>query len=430
MGGNANATALRWLTRARCWLDALRSPTGLRASSAEGRYHAVFGRDSLWSGLLALDAADLRPGDEDLRAWALELTGDILLALARLQGTRVCDENEEQPGKIVHEYWPEPPRHLLEQAWPLVDGRYYGSADATLLFLIAGTRLWHAGPVGRERIADLWPALRAALEWTLAHAAVDGDGLVWVSALQPARRGLINQVWKDSHDSVQLPDGGAPEPPVAWVEPQAYALAALRGMAELLAWHGGEHALRAEVTARISSVETGLARFWLVEEQCPALALTRERRRIPMIASNVGHVLWCDALSPAQAGTTAARLMKRDMLSDWGIRTLSSGNYAFDPGSYHRGSIWPFDNAIAASALWRMGRWSEARELGSRVLSALEVFDSPVELYCALPAAWVRAPACVADVLYEYGGATRVQAWSAAGVLVFAAQLLAEVGGS
>jgi glycogen debranching enzyme len=193
----------------------------------------------------------------------------------------------------------------------------------------------------------------------------------------------------------------------------------------ILADRGGEAGLREELARRAERVEAGLERFWLPDEGCPAMALMREKQPIPMVASNIGHALWCGALTGARAAEAGARLMRPDLLTDWGLRTLSAANYAFDPSSYHCGSVWPFDNAIAASALWRMGWHDDARAIGRRVLAAIEAFGSPVELYCVLPGAWVTAPAAGGDVLYDYVEATRVQAWTAAAVLLFAAQIAA-----
>lgn len=418
--------AASWMARARGYLEALLTPSGLRASSAEGHFHAVFGRDTLWSVLLVLEAAALRPDDAELQAWALTVARPSLQALARIQGRHENDQNEEQPGKIVHEYWPEPPAHLLEHGWPMVDGRYYGSVDATYLFLITGARLWRMGAAGRALVGELWQPMQAALQWALTYGDADGDGLVEVAPRQPQGRGLTNQVWKDSGDSVRLPDGSFPQPPVAWVELQGYAIAAFRGMAAILADRGADAALRDEVTRRAGQIEAALGRFWLADEGCPAIALTREKQPIPMVASNIGHLLWCGGLTQARAAETATRLLRPDMLCAWGIRTLSAASYAFDPSSYHCGSIWPFDNAIAASALWHMGWYDDACTVARRVLEAIAAFDAPVELYCALPARWVKAPAATGDVLYSYLEASRVQAWTAAALLVFAAQLLAE----
>ena len=416
-----------WMARAQAWLDELQTPTGLRASSATGRYYALFGRDSLWSILLALEAARLRPEDGELARWTARLAERSLRVLAKTQGTRRHDETEEQPGKIVHEYWPEPPQRLTQNGWPLDDeGRYYGSADGTYLFLMAATTVWEQVVGGRELVESLWDHVLAALRWALADGDPDGDGLMEAWPRQPRGLGLTNQVWKDSDDALILEDGSVPDPPVAWVELQGYAIAVFRGVGEMLRARGEDAALQDELAQRAASIEAHLDRFWLPGEDCPAMALTRDKTPVPLVSSNIGHLLWCGALSGERVAATANRLLRPDLLTAWGIRTLSARSYAFDPTSYHRGSVWPFDNAIAAGAFWRMGRCEDAREIGRRVIAALEPFESPVELYCVLPPSWVRAPDVDGrEVLLDYRRASAVQAWSAAGLLLLGAQLLA-----
>ena len=417
----------RWMERARAWLDELQTPAGLRASSAEGHYYAVFGRDTLWSLLLALEAARLRHADGDLARWSAALATQSLRALAATQGAADDPEIEEQPGKIVHEYWPEPPAHLLARGWPLRDGRYYGSVDATYLFLIAVAMVWEQVADGRQLVASLWDHVLAALRWALDEGDMDGDGLVEVCPRQPRGAGLRHHVWKDSDDSLIAADGTSPAPPVAWAELSAYALAAFRGLGVILAARGDNPALRGELERRAARIAERFGQFWLPKERCPAMALTREKTPIPLVSSNVGHVLWCGALPDQRAQATAERLLLPDMLTAWGIRTLSSRSYAFAASSYHRGSVWPFDNAIAAAALWRMGRHEDARRIGRGVLAALQRFGTPVELYCVLPAAGAHAPdRDDSEALTPYRNACAVQAWSAAAVLLFAAQLLAD----
>ena len=411
--------------RARIWLDELKTPTGLRASSAADIYNALFGRDSLLTIMLVLEAARLRPGDTALAGWAADLAANSLRALAATQGTEERDENEEQPGKIVHEYWPEVPERLRGGHWPLYEGRYYGSVDATYLYLMAAGMVWEQVASGRDLVESLWDHVLAALHWTLTWGDVDGDGLVEVQPRQPQGWGLRNQVWKDSGDALLLEGGSLPQPPVAWIEVQGYALAAFRSMRMMLQARGEEPTLQAELARRMERLQQGLMQFWLPGERLPAMVLTREKKPAPLVSSNPGHVLWCDALPGPYAEATASRLMEKDMLTAWGIRTLASSSYAFDPLSYHRGSIWPFDNALFAAALWRMGRRESAQMLGRRVLDAFGRFGTPVELYCALPADWVRAPD-LGDVeaLVVYQRACTVQAWSAAAMLLFGAQLL------
>jgi glycogen debranching enzyme len=420
-----NAAAERWMRRARQWLDGLETSAGLRASSAAGQFHAVFGRDTLWSLLLILEAARLRPMDEEFMRWAAALAARELRALAACQGTVDDPEIEEQPGKIIHEYWPEPPAHLIRIGWPLRGGRYYGSVDATYLFLMAVAAIWEQVPEGRALVASLWENVLAALQWALAADRTDGDGLVVVSPRQPRGAGLRNQVWKDSDDSLVAADGSFPEAPVAWVELSAYPVAAFRGVGAVAQERGADPALLGRIASHAARTAQSLSRFWLPEEGCPAMALTRAKAPIPLVASNIGHVLWCGALPEWQAQATADRLVRPDLLTAWGVRTLSASSYAFDPYSYHRGSVWPFDSAIAAAALWRLGRRDDARRIARNVLDAIERFDTPVELYCVLPRSWVRAPDIGgSELLADYRRASAVQAWSAAAVLLLAAQLL------
>lgn len=419
-----------WMERGRLWLEELRTPTGLRASSAAGRYHALFGRDSLLTVMLVLEAARLRPHDHAFDQWATEVTASTLHALAATQGTTLRDENEEQPGKIVHEYWPEgAPAHLKsatpEHSWPLHQGRYYGSVDATYLFLLAASMLWEQGAAGRAVVETLWEPVLAALEWALTWGDVDGDGLIEVSPRQPRGLGLLNQVWKDSGDSLLLANGQIPPPPIAWIEVQGYASAAFRRLLSLLRARGEQAALQAQLAQRLLRLEHGLQRFWLPDEGCPAMALTSDKQPIPLVSSNIGHALWCQALSGHAAHSTALRLLRPDLLTTWGLRTLSSLSPTFAPLSYHRGSVWPFDNALSAAALWHLGWREEAGLIGRRVLHALTSFDSPVELYAVLPPGWLTPPDHPpSESLVSYPHACQLQAWSAAALLLFSSLLL------
>ena len=406
----------QWIERGLAWLDELQTPIGLRASSAAGHFHALFGRDTLWTIMLVLEAARLLPGHADLTRRAAVLAASNLRALAATQGTEERPKNEEQPGKIVHEYWPKVPWHL--RRYPLHAGRYYGSVDATYLYLIAAAMTWKQCKEGRDLVESLWDHVLAALHWALEAGDVDDDGLIEVQPRHPRGAGLRNQVWKDSNDSLLLEDGSWPKPPVAWVELQGYGLAAFRGMRALLQARKEDVALQGVLSERMARIEAAFTQFWLADEGCPAIALTREKQPIRLVSSNIGHALWCGALSGAYAEATANRLLRRDLLTAWGLRTLSADAYAFDPRSYHRGSIWPFDNAIAAAALWRMGRREDARLIGRRVIAAITYFTTPVELYCVL------ADARGVETLAPYASACAVQAWSAAGLVLFAAQLL------
>jgi glycogen debranching enzyme len=420
-------------------LDELQTPNGLRASSAAGHYHALFGRDTLLTLMLALEAARLRPADDDLNRWAAQLAVANVQRLSAIQGTQDRAENEEQPGKIIHEYWPEVPARLqgadAQSHWPLYEGRYYGAVDSTYLYLMAIGMIWEQAQEGREIIESLWEHVLAAVYWALDSGDVDGDGLIEVQPRQPRGLGLRNQVWKDSSDSLLLEDGRWPDPPVAWVEVQGYAIAAFQHILSIFQARGVEQALQAKIAARILLLQQRLMQFWLPEEGCLAMALTREKRPVPLVSSNMGHVLWCAALNePTAAASVANRLLRDDLLTAWGVRTLSSHSYAFQPFSYHRGSVWPFDNAITAAALWHMGHFADARLIARRGIAAMEHFGTPVELYCVASSVQDGAPISQGvaaappggEALQAYPQACAVQAWSAAALILFAAQLLAK----
>ncbi len=391
--------------------------------------------------MLALEATRLRPADEALNHWAANLAVTNLQRLSATQGVEDRAENEEQPGKIVHEYWPEVPAHLqgedAQSHWPLYEGRYYGAVDSTYLYLMALGMIWEQVPEGREVVESLWEHVLAALQWALEYGDVDGDGLIEVQPRQPRGLGLRNQVWKDSSNSLIQEDGSWPEPPVAWIEVQGYALSAFRSMLAILQARGAEQVLQEQIAARVVLLEQRLMQFWLPEEGCLAMVLTREKRPVPLVSSNMGHLLWCAALKePKTAESLATRLLRDDLLTAWGVRTLSSHSYAFDPMSYHRGSIWPFDNAITAAALWHMGRYADARVIALRNIAAIEHFGTPVELYCVVPPARDDGSNGQSgspdlhklETLQAYPQACAVQAWSAAALILFAAQLLARHG--
>ncbi|HEU5369669.1 MAG TPA: hypothetical protein VFU69_14445, partial [Ktedonobacterales bacterium] len=257
-------TLAEWLRRGRTWLDELQTPIGLRASSAAGRYYALFGRDTLLTVMLALEAARLCPEDDDLNGWAAQMAVANLQRLSATQGTQERPANEEQPGKIVHEYWPTIPARFqgddAASRWPLYEGRYYGAVDSTYLYLMAIGMVWEQVAGGQEIVGSLWEHVRAALHWALERGDVDGDDLIEVQPRQPEGLGLRNQVWKDSGDALLLEDGSQPEPPVAWVEVQGYAVAAFRQMRAILQARGEEPALQAALARRITLLQERLKR--------------------------------------------------------------------------------------------------------------------------------------------------------------------------
>lgn len=427
-------------------LQSLQTPLGVTASGQNDQFHAIFGRDSLWTVLLALEAGRLQqavPGNNETqngdnhppsisasatyRSWLYELAVSVLRGLASLQGTIVNDINEEQPGRIVHEYWDPVPQRMIAARWPVINGRYYGAFDATFLYLITLAQV-DAFFNNQALLEELWPSANAALDWILNWSDLDQDGLVEYIKRNPEGIGLPNQVWKDSAESVQPRDHIPLSHPLAWVEVQGYAWAAYMAYIELAKKRNClDPILHQQIQHRIEGILKGLQRFWLKEEQYPAIALDSQKKPIVVVASNPGHLLWSGCIEQLQAEQVCKRLMQPDMLTSWGLRTLSEHAYYYNPLMYHCGAIWPFDNAVTAIGLRRYGYNAEARRIAQGVLHAMHAFDDPVELYTVQPARWLRFPRIEHEwFLADYFYACSVQAWTAAATLYLVAILLYE----
>jgi glycogen debranching enzyme len=339
------------------------SPEGWpNASSASvgagdpGRYNCLFGRDSLITALAVLPA---RP----------DVAIATLRALAALQGTREDVTWDEEPGKIVHEV--RPAISVARQGYlglEVPDGelRYYGSADSTPLFLHVLAMTGDAALA-----AELEPAWRAAGEWLLGALARGGGFVRWH---RRAPGGLVQQGWRDTVDPIGSPsqgsgilheDGTPPEPPVADADTQAAALAGLRGLARL----SGDvaHAAAADALA------ARLADVWDAE----TMALDGHDRPVRGAGSQLGWLLWAGA--PVR--DAARRLSEPDVLTDYGLRTLSERHPQFDAFSYHRGSVWPFDSWLGWGGLRAAGRLDEAERVRAGVLAGVERIGRYPELY-------------------------------------------------
>jgi glycogen debranching enzyme len=304
------------------------------ASSAAGRFHCLFGRDSL---ITALQLLPVRP----------EIAEATVDALAARQGVRDDPFTGEQPGKIGHEFRAEPPPSFV--GWPPGPFAYYGTADASCWFVIVARAL------GRDD-----HAVRAAAAW-LARALDDGDGLV----RHMPTGALAQQGWRDTIDAAADANGGGfvradgtnPAPPLADIDTQAVALAALRA----LSWTDRADALEARLLAL--PVDT--------------MAIEAGGALVPGAGSQLGWLLWAGVQSDA----IADRLCAPDVLTDFGLRTLSREDPNFRPDAYHRGSVWPFDSWLGWGGLRRAGRPAEAERVRTGVLAALERLGSPHELY-------------------------------------------------
>ena len=362
-------------------------------------YVAPFGRDSLISShqLLMVNPEPAR---------------DTLRLLARHQGTEFDDWRDEEPGKILHEIR----KGELASAGLIPHTPYYGSVDATPLFLIllAQHFRWTAdAPFARE----LLPAAEAALAWIDTHGDLDGDGFVEYQARSSG--GLRNQGWKDSWNGIIHRDGSLAEPPIALVEVQAYVYLAKTRMADLYAGLG-EHAkavaLRDQATVLRKRFNEA---FWIEEEGYFAAALDGEKRQVRTVMSNPGHALYCDAVESAKAEALARRLFQPDMFSGWGIRTMSKNELPYNPMSYHNGSVWPHDNALIAAGLKRYG----FVESTNRVATAM--FDAAIHMdYVRLPELFCGFVRRSPTRPVQYPVACSPQAWAAGSPLLMLQAML------
>ncbi|QZY29901.1 glycogen debranching N-terminal domain-containing protein [Nocardioides coralli] len=401
---SVTADDLRVARTARQSLDDL---AGLLLRDGEDRFLAagspwfltLFGRDSLWSARL-------------LVPFGTDLALSTLRVLARRQGSGDDPAVEEQPGKILHEVRAAP-LDLGDQHLPPL---YYGTVDATPLFVctLADAHAWGAD---HDQVQDLLPAARGCLEWIVANAD-PADG--WLRYIDHTGTGLANQGWKDSHDSVQFADGRLADPPIALSEVQAYAYeAAVRGAALLEAF--GEPAVPGLAEWAEARVQRFAADFTVTgtDGAHPAIALDRERRPVDSLTSNIGHLLGTGLLTSQGAERVATLLTDPRLHSGFGLRTLSAASPRFSRLSYHGGTVWPHDTAIAVRGLAAEGRHDVAGLLARGLFVAAESVDYRLpELYGGDSSADVDHPAA-------YPAACRPQAWSAAAPL---AALVAAAG--
>ena len=299
-------------------------------------FNTLFGRDSCIVAVQTLPFGHL-------------VAGQTVQLLARYQATKFDAFRDAEPGKILHEYRAGELAHIA--AIPQSPA-YYGSVDSTLLFLILMAEYvnW-SGDLDLAR--NLRPNLDAALGWIDKYADHDGDG--YLDYVGQYAGGLINQGWKDAGNSIPNADGSQVTPPVAMCEVQAYVYRAWRQTAGLLR-SLGERDRAAELERRAADMQARFERdFWSEELGCYLLALQEGGRPAAVMASNTGQVLWTGIAHPDRARRVSERLRQPDMFSGWGIRTLSSAEKAYNPISYHLGTVWPHDNALIAAGFERYG---------------------------------------------------------------------------
>jgi glycogen debranching enzyme len=352
-------------------------------------YTCPFGRDALIAGYEALLASP-------------EVARDALLFLARLQGESDDAGRDEEPGKIPHEIR----FGEMAGAGEVPHTPYYGSADATPLFLVLLCE-YAQWTDDRATVEALLPHAQRALGWLDRWADLDGDGLI--EYRRRTARGLRNQGWKDSHDGVPFADGRSAEPPIALVEVQGYAIDARRRLAALYerTGRGGEaEALRAAARAQAQAVE---ARLWMEEKGTYALALDAEKRQVDAVTSNPGHLLFSGAARRDRAARVRDVLRSPAMWSGWGIRTLAAGQPAYNPLSYHGGTVWPHDNALCAMGFASYGWTRDACDVLGSMWDVAQHFRRLrlPELFCGLSRDEGEFPV-------HYPVACSPQAWSSA----------------
>jgi glycogen debranching enzyme len=404
-------------------LRQLRQPYGFAASEAEtGIYNALFGRDSLWTLLFLLEAQRLAAID-GFDGWLESAAGDIIGALVAHQGQDFNNAIEEQPGKIIHEYREKTDQRLDQMGLVFDKGRSYAGFDQTFLFVIA------IGVLARNSrfeaiAAEAWPAFERAVNWIVSCADHDGDGLFEYE--RKDGRNLLHQSWRDSFDSVTIAGADIPQQPVVWLSVQAYAYKALAEAAALYARRGDDDKAR-QFGARANELQRKVhATFWIDIEDCYAIGLDGAKRMISMVSSDAGHALWAGIAEPACEPKLVQRLLRPDMLTAYGLRTLSSASPAFCPFAYHRGNTWPFDNAVFVMGLLRRGQLAEAQRVIEGVAAAVFKIGAPIELYVVLDQAlFVKPQVDVEHVLLmrRQNQENRIQSWTAAALAYMAAVL-------
>jgi glycogen debranching enzyme len=382
-----------WLTQSRTDVALLTTdlPTGPYPYAGVPWFSTPFGRDGI------------------ITAWQMlwidpSLARGVLTYLAARQATELDAFKDSAPGKIMHETRSGEMSVLGEVPF----GLYYGGVDTTCLFIaLAGAYAKRTGDM--ETIRNLWPNLIAAAGWMSDYGDSNGDGLI--DYARAAETGLSNQGWKDSEDSIFDRDGRFPKGPVALLEVQGYAFAAWTALAEMGAQMGDERASqwRAQAETVRSLVED---RFWMEDQQFYAVALDGDGRQMQAVGSNAGHLLFSGLPSPERARLVTRRMLTAEFRSGWGLRTLAKGQARFNPMSYHNGSVWPHDTAMAAAGMARYGERRAVAMLLGEIYGAAAHFQLRLpELFCGFIRETGEPP-------IAYPVACLPQAWAAGSVFL------------
>jgi glycogen debranching enzyme len=355
-------------------------------------YVTLFGRDSLISALQSL-------------AFQPDIAADTLRLLAKYQGTKVDHWRDEEPGKIMHELRVGELAHDND----IPQTPYYGSVDATPLFLILlGYEAAWGGSL--KLFNELRDNVERALEWVAHYGDADGDG--YVEYASKSGKGLANQGWKDSGDSISNADGSLAKPPIALCEVQGYVYLAKTLMAGLFRRAGD--AGRADALAREAQElrERFNRDFWLDDKGVYAVCLQGDDNRpAETVTSNAGQVLWSGIADPDKAKRVAERLMAQDMFNGWGVRTLSEKEKRYNPIGYHLGTVWPHDNSLIAAGFRRYGFDDPARRVWAGIVAAALEFPT-----YRLPEVFAGFRRRAFGLPVHYPVACHPQAWAAGAV--------------
>lgn len=397
--GGRNQGFNDWLRQSRADIALLVTdlPTGPYPYAGTPWFSTPFGRDGI---ITAWQMLWIDPG----------LAKGVLTYLASRQATESNAFMDSAPGKIMHETRGGEMSVLGEVPF----GLYYGGVDTTCLFIaLAGAYAKRTNDY--RTIRALWPNLIAAAGWMSDYGDSNGDGLI--DYARAADTGLSNQGWKDSEDSIFHADGRFPKGPVALLEVQGYAFAAWKALAEMGAVLGDGRAL--EWAARAEALRALVEdRYWMEDEGFYAIALDGDGEQCRAVASNAGHLLFTGLPSHERARRVTRRMLTAEFRSGWGLRTLAKGQARYNPMSYHNGSVWPHDTALAAAGMARYGeRRAVAMLLGEIYGSAAHFQMRLPELFCGFVRETGEPP-------IAYPVACLPQAWAAGSVFLMMQSVL------
>ncbi|MGH8137588.1 MAG: amylo-alpha-1,6-glucosidase [Steroidobacteraceae bacterium] len=383
-----------WIDRSRADLALLTTvlPTGPYPYAGIPWFATQFGRDAI---IAALQTLWINP----------QLAAGVLRFLASTQAQDASAFRDSEPGKIMHEMR----RGEMAALHEVPFGQYYGGVDTTPLFvMLAGA---YERQTGDRTLADgIWNNLLAATAWI--ERRLENSATGFLDYARGAQTGLANQGWKDSQDSIFHADGRFPHGPVAVVEVQGYAYAALREMSQL-AEVRNDHKSSAAWSTRAGELRAAIERqFWVPDISFYAIAMDGDGQPCCVPASNAGHLLFCGVPSDARAEIVAKRLMSERFSSGWGIRTLADGEARYNPMSYHNGSVWPHDTSVCAAGISRYGGRTQVVQILSEIFEAANHFGMRLpELYCGFTRIPGQGPA-------PYPVACLPQAWACGSIFL------------